>query len=261
MIVNVGDNLYKIGEFSKLSGVSIRALRFYDKIDLLKPDEVDIYSGYRFYSNEKLKDLKIIKLLQTLNFSLDEIKNNWDNFSINLFEIKKSEIECEIDNFNNKLLEIDSLMKVIENGKIILEKSISDYSNIVIKKQGYDDYIYLNGYFCKDKYEAVLLNDNVFDYFVLYNGNKVIFDLLIDKSNSSIFNVNNILMFLDDENIMIMLFKFLSKYYSNLVIVVKSFLVDKQELLLNYGFKEDSIVMKIDGRFIKFKKELGGFNE
>ena len=42
--------MFKIGEFSKLSQVSIRMLRYYDEMGLLKPDRIDTFTGYRLYS-------------------------------------------------------------------------------------------------------------------------------------------------------------------------------------------------------------------
>ncbi len=46
--------MLKIGEFSKLSRVSIRMLRHYDDIGLLKPAEIDNFTGYRYYREEQL---------------------------------------------------------------------------------------------------------------------------------------------------------------------------------------------------------------
>ncbi len=46
--------MLKIGEFSKLSRVSIRMLRHYDDIGLLKPAEIDTFTGYRYYHEEQL---------------------------------------------------------------------------------------------------------------------------------------------------------------------------------------------------------------
>ena len=42
--------MLKIGEFSKLTRVSIRMLRHYDEIGLLRPTETDAWTGYRYYS-------------------------------------------------------------------------------------------------------------------------------------------------------------------------------------------------------------------
>lgn len=63
----------KIGELSKLSGVGIETLRFYEKSGLLdKPKRTD--SGYRMYDAKVLERLTFIKQAQVLGFSLDEIK-------------------------------------------------------------------------------------------------------------------------------------------------------------------------------------------
>ena len=81
--------LYKIGDFSNISGISIRTLRYYDDIDLFKPKEVDLFTNYRYYTMEQLDDLKLINELKKIGFSLEEIKNSWDNFSNDLFLKKK----------------------------------------------------------------------------------------------------------------------------------------------------------------------------
>lgn len=41
---------YQIGEVSKLCNISIKTLRYYDEIELLIPEKIDTYSGYRYYS-------------------------------------------------------------------------------------------------------------------------------------------------------------------------------------------------------------------
>jgi MerR family copper efflux transcriptional regulator len=64
---------FKIGEVSKLSGVGIEALRFYERSGLLgRPSRSE--SGYRMYEAEVLERLDFIKRAQVLGFSLDEIK-------------------------------------------------------------------------------------------------------------------------------------------------------------------------------------------
>lgn len=63
--------LYKIGEFSKLTNVPIKTLRYYDEINLFKPQEIDLFSGYRYYSKEQIEDLiKKIRIICLLKSSL-----------------------------------------------------------------------------------------------------------------------------------------------------------------------------------------------
>ncbi|MFE0558831.1 MerR family DNA-binding transcriptional regulator [Paenibacillus sp. NPDC058910] len=46
--------MMKISAFAKVSGISIKTLRYYDELGLLKPAHVDEQSGYRYYSEEQL---------------------------------------------------------------------------------------------------------------------------------------------------------------------------------------------------------------
>jgi DNA-binding transcriptional MerR regulator len=65
--------MLKIGEFARISQVSIKALRHYDAIGLLPPARIDHESGYRFYEMEQLGDLARILALKDCGFALDEI--------------------------------------------------------------------------------------------------------------------------------------------------------------------------------------------
>lgn len=67
-----------VREVSKLTGVSIRALHYYDKIGLLHPAQVTEV-GYRLYDDTDLERLQLILLYRELQFSLKEIKDILDN--------------------------------------------------------------------------------------------------------------------------------------------------------------------------------------
>ncbi|WP_166462396.1 MerR family transcriptional regulator [Psychrobacillus vulpis] len=64
-----------IGEVAKLSNLSIQTLRYYDRIDLFKPIEIDPINQYRYYQNTQLYYLDIIKSLKYLGLSLEEVKS------------------------------------------------------------------------------------------------------------------------------------------------------------------------------------------
>ena len=53
--------LYRIGEFSKMSKTTIKTLRYYDEIGLLKPEETDKFAGYRLYTTDQLFKLHKIQ--------------------------------------------------------------------------------------------------------------------------------------------------------------------------------------------------------
>ena len=66
--------MFKIGEFSKIAQVSGRLLRYYDDIELFKPQHTDPWTGYRYYTADQLPRLNRILALKELGLSLDQIK-------------------------------------------------------------------------------------------------------------------------------------------------------------------------------------------
>ena len=65
--------MLKIGEFSKLSRVSVRMLRHYDEIGLLKPAEIDRFTDYRYYREDQLPTAGRIAALKDMGFPLADI--------------------------------------------------------------------------------------------------------------------------------------------------------------------------------------------
>ena len=71
----------KIGEFSRLMQVTVKTLRHYEQKGLLLPNEVDEWTGYRYYSIDQMQRLNTIRDLQRLGFTLDEIKELYEDDS------------------------------------------------------------------------------------------------------------------------------------------------------------------------------------
>ncbi|MDE7044513.1 MAG: MerR family transcriptional regulator, partial [Acetatifactor sp.] len=67
------DRLYTAGEIAKLTGVSLRTIRFYDARGLLKP-VTHSEAGYRYYNRESVSRLQRILVLKYLGFSLQQIE-------------------------------------------------------------------------------------------------------------------------------------------------------------------------------------------
>ena len=110
--------LFRIGEFSKLTGIPIRTLRYYDSIDLFKPSEVDLFTSYRYYKEEQVKDLELINELKEVGFTLEEIRDNWNNFREELFLKRKEKLLEEIELKNEAIKKADILRSKLKDGKI-----------------------------------------------------------------------------------------------------------------------------------------------
>ena len=111
--------MYKIGEFSKLTGLSIRTLRYYNDIGILVPEEVDIFTNYRYYGDKNLEDARLIGELKEAGFSLDEIMDNWNKFSDDLFVKKREELYKQMEDVENEIKKLDEIRSKVHNGKII----------------------------------------------------------------------------------------------------------------------------------------------
>lgn len=104
----MGRGVFTIGEFMQKSGVSIRTLRYYDSIDLLKPSDYT-EGGHRLYSEDNLSTLQKIKSLQFLGLSLKDIHNLLQKNSVKGADVLKS-LNQQKQLFEAKSLEIMTIL-------------------------------------------------------------------------------------------------------------------------------------------------------
>lgn len=111
--------MFKIGDFSRLSQVSVKTLRFYDEMGLLKPGEVDEFTGYRYYSADQMPKLYRILAVKDLGLSLEQIREMLnDGLSASeirdMLKAKKAEIEQTLMDEEARLMRIRIRMSQIE---------------------------------------------------------------------------------------------------------------------------------------------------
>lgn len=102
--------MYKIGEFSKLSKTTIKALRYYEKEGIFMPIHVD-ENGYRYYDANQLIDISKIISLRQIGFSINEIKTimSGSNYYDSLIR-KKKELEQLQNDYALKISKISFLI-------------------------------------------------------------------------------------------------------------------------------------------------------
>lgn len=114
--------MYRIGEFSKLTNLSIRTLRFYNDLGILIPEEVDLYSNYRYYGKKNLEQVRMIENLKEAGFTLEEIKSNWGNITSEKLNEKKLELYNKIYSIEEQIKKIDHLCENENKNKVKCKK-------------------------------------------------------------------------------------------------------------------------------------------
>lgn len=125
--------MFRIGEFSKISGLSIDTLYHYEKMNILKPEYIDKMNGYRYYEANQLVSVNKIMALKDSNLTLEEIaevmnKNLPVSSLIEILEQKSLLLEEEINEEKNRLERLRTNIFLIKNG------GIPQMNEITIKK-------------------------------------------------------------------------------------------------------------------------------
>jgi len=122
--------MFRIGDFSKLTRMSVKALRFYDEVGLLKPTYVDRDTGYRYYSATLLPRLNRILAFKELGLSLGEIVHLLegdlpvDRVRESL-QSRRAELTRRIERERAQLAEVDAWLAQIEQAGRVPEYEVT----------------------------------------------------------------------------------------------------------------------------------------
>ncbi|MHC5228168.1 MerR family transcriptional regulator [Enterococcus sp. LJL99] len=126
--------MLSIGDFSFVCKVSTKTLRYYAKIGLIFPKEVNPENGYRYYAIEQLETMRLINRLKSYNFSLEEIKSVLNTTAVStelltneLFQ-KKELFLLTINELEQKIEQIKTDIRLLEQGKPMI--SSDDVINV-----------------------------------------------------------------------------------------------------------------------------------
>jgi len=144
---------FSIGEFSRITSLSIKSLRLYHEKEILIPSEVDEFTGYRYYNEANVETARVIGILKNYDFSLSEIKEILDEVTdeselVEQFQKKREEIEKKI----NRYKEVSrSIELIIQKEK---ENNMNAKDEFEIEEKELDT-ILIAGYRMKGKYSDV----------------------------------------------------------------------------------------------------------
>jgi len=109
--------MFSIGEFARLGGVSVRTLRHYDEIGLLRPATVDPDTGYRGYSAAQLGQINRIIALKELGLSLAQVRRLLEGVTLGelrgMLLLRRAQLEHELDQHKNQLLGVEARLRSI----------------------------------------------------------------------------------------------------------------------------------------------------
>ena len=125
--------MLKIGEFSRLSQVTVKTLHHYDDIGLLKPAEIDQFTGYRYYSVDQLARIHRIMALKDLGLSLDQIaimlNNHLSNEQIQgMLTLQEAQIQQRLQEEESRLAQVRFRLRMLK-----MEEAIPDLE-VIVKK-------------------------------------------------------------------------------------------------------------------------------
>jgi len=125
--------MIRIGDFSKLSHASVKTLRYYDEMGLLRPVKVDRLTGYRYYAVDQLPRLNRILALKDLGFTLEQIAHLLNDRLPaeqirGMLRLKQAEIQQRVEDDRERLARVEARLRQIEQ-----EDAMSKY-DVVIKK-------------------------------------------------------------------------------------------------------------------------------
>ena len=125
--------MFKIGDFSRISQVSVKTLRYYDEIGLLKPAWVDRFTGYRYYSVDQSHRLNRILALKDLGLSLEQVTRLLDDHLTSeqirgMLRMKRAEMQQRVEEEQERLARVEARLRQIEQ-----EDRMPTY-DIVLKK-------------------------------------------------------------------------------------------------------------------------------
>ncbi len=113
-----GKKLYTIGEFSKLYHIGTDTLRYYEEKGLLSPDRGE--NGYRYYSAKSIWRMNVILNLRRLGFSVDRIREYFQNRTVDTTE---SLIDEELALIRRQIAALQELRQSVEEQRSIIEET------------------------------------------------------------------------------------------------------------------------------------------
>ena len=120
--------MFSIGEFSRITGMPVKTIRFYHEAELLLPASVDPETGYRYYDQGNAEKARVILRLRQMELSISDIKALLENYDddaqiLAYLEEHRQAIEAKIERLQNVTLSLDQIIRKEREAQMISDQS------------------------------------------------------------------------------------------------------------------------------------------
>ncbi len=120
--------MFSIGDFSRITTLSIKALHLYHEKGILIPAEIDTYTGYRYYDHANIEKARVIIYLKNMEFSLKQINEILSNYNddseiLDFLESQKQKIADKLNQYKNIVSSINQIINQEKEITMSLDKS------------------------------------------------------------------------------------------------------------------------------------------
>ncbi len=120
--------MFSIGEFSKITGLTVKTLRFYHDKNLLIPALVDDQTGYRYYDARQIDKARIIAQLRSLEFTLEQIgailaESEDEADILDFLETQRTLLEERMRQYRGIVTSLESILRNEREARMTMHKS------------------------------------------------------------------------------------------------------------------------------------------
>lgn len=155
----VGKEHYSIGDMSKICNISTKALRYYDKINLI-PSQRNNHNNYRYYTRKSLLTVPVVKYYKQMGFTLDEMREFIEGSAKHIFKsiqhsfrAKIRELEDEQEKIRRKHVSVKGWYGLIREAEMALDNNINEVS---VKYIDYNAMLFQNQFFKNDMQWSII---------------------------------------------------------------------------------------------------------
>ncbi len=121
--------MFSIGQFSRITGLTVKTIRLYHEKGILLPGRVDPATGYRYFDDRNVEQARAVAYLRQLEFPLSDIKEILDRFEedadvLVFLEKQRTAIRSKMEQLNRVALSLEDIIRTEKEARAMLEEMV-----------------------------------------------------------------------------------------------------------------------------------------